>query len=182
MKIIAIVGSLRRMSYNHALAEKAGEIIGDRSEFEILDYSGVPFFNEDSEFPAPDTVADIRGKIASADGVWFFSPEYNHTIPGVLKNLIDWLSRKASAETPQVLGGKKAAISGVSGGMSGTSIMQDDLIAVLSYLDMKIMNVPRLTIPDAWNQTDEHGRFVPVKSLTYLEKQTEAFLKFVAEE
>ena len=181
MKILAVVGSLRRKSYNRALAVKAGEIIGDRAEFEILDYSGVPFFNEDLEFPAPKAVAEIREKIASADGIWFFSPEYNHTLPGTLKNLIDWLSRSVSKGAPSVLAGKKVAISGASGGMSGTVNMQDHLVAVLSFLDMKIMNVPRLTIPNAGSQTDKDGMLVLTQSLPYLEKQAEAFLRFIEE-
>lgn len=182
MKIIAVVGSMRRMSYNRALAVKAGEIIGNRAEFEILDYTEVPFFNEDIEFPAPKAVADVREKITSADGIWFFSPEYNHTISGVLKNLTEWLSRPVSREIPQVLAGKKAAISGASAGMSGTVIMQDDLVAVLSFLNMNIMNLPRLTIPNAGDQTDADGNLVLTKSLPYLERQAEAFLKFIGEE
>ena len=179
MKIIAVVGSLRRKSYNRALAVKAGEIIGDRAEFEILDYSGVPFFNEDLESSLPKAVADVRERIASADGIWFFSPEYNHTLPGVLKNLIDWLSRPVSDGNPSALAGKKAAVSGASRGMSGTVIMQDDLVAVLSFLNMRIMNQPRLTIPNVGNQTDKDGMLVLTHSLPFLEKQAEAFIKFI---
>jgi len=181
LKIIAVVGSLRRKSYNRALAVKAGEIIGDRAEFEILDYSGVPFFNEDLEFPPPRSVTDVREKIASADGIWIFSPEYNHTIPGTLKNLIDWMSRSVSKGAPSVLAGKKVAISGASAGMSGTAIMQDQLVAVLSFLNMKIMNQPRLTIPNAGSQTNEEGMLVLAQSLPFLEKQADAFLMFVKE-
>jgi len=158
---------------------KAGEIIGNRAEFEILDYSGVPFFNEDLEFPPPRSVADVREKIASANGIWVFSPEYNHTIPGTIKNLIDWLSRPVSKEVPSVLVGKKVAISGASAGMSGTAIMQDELVSVLSFMNMKIMNQPRLTIPNAASQTDGDGMLVLTQSLPFLEKQAEAFLEFV---
>ena len=182
MKIIAVVGSLRRRSYNRALAVKAGEIIGNRAEFEILDYSEVPFFNEDIEFPPPKAVVEVREKVASADGIWFFSPEYNHTIPGVLKNLIDWLSRPVSKEVPPILAGKKAAISGISPGMSGTVCMQDDLVAILSFLNVKIMNVPRLTIPNAGAQTNKDGMLELTQSLPYLEKQTEAFLRYIEEQ
>ena len=182
MKIIAVVGSLRRNSYNRALAVKAGEIIGNKAEFEILDFSEVPFFNEDLEFPAPKAVADVREKIVPADGIWFFSPEYNHTLPGALKNLIDWLSRPGPDGKPSVLAGKKIAISGASRGMSGTVTMQDDLVAVLSFLNMRIMNQPRLTIPNVGNQTDKDGMLLLTHSLPFLEKQAEAFLKFVKEE
>jgi len=182
MKIIAVVGSMRRMSYNRALAVKAGEIIGNRAEFEILDYREVPFFNEDIEFPPPKAVAEVREKVASADGIWFFSPEYNHAIPGVLKNLIDWLSRPVSKEVPSILAGKRVAISGASGGMSGTVCMQDDLAATLSFLNTKIMNVPRLTIPNAGTQTNKEGMLELTQSLSYLEKQTEAFMRFIGDQ
>jgi len=76
-----------------------------------------------------------------------FTPEYNHFFPGVLKNLIDWLSRPVSENEPQVLAGKPAAISGISLGMSGTAIAQDHLVTLISFLDMKVMNVPRLPYP-----------------------------------
>ena len=96
LKITAIVGSLRRDSYNRQLALEAGRILGDQVEFELLDYSDVPLLNQDMEYPAPDAVRRVRETIKSADGIWFFSPEYNHFFPGVLKNLIDWLSRPVS--------------------------------------------------------------------------------------
>ncbi|WMC92070.1 NADPH-dependent FMN reductase [Kineothrix sp. MB12-C1] len=95
-KIVAIVGSLRKNSYNLQLAKLTKEIIGERAELEILDYTDVPYMNEDIEYPAPKSVARVREVIKAADAVWFFTPEYNHSYPGVLKNLIDWLSRPIS--------------------------------------------------------------------------------------
>ena len=89
IKITAIVGSLRRDSYNRQLALEAGRMIGDQAIFELLDYGDVPLLNQDIEYPAPDAVRRVRGLVQSADGIWFFSPEYNHSFPGVLKNLID---------------------------------------------------------------------------------------------
>lgn len=177
--IIAIVGSLRKDSYNKQLAQKAKELIGDRADFEILDYADVPLMNQDIEYPAPSTVAAIREKIKAADGVWFFTPEYNHFFPGVLKNLIDWLSRPVSKEEKQVLSGKMAAISGISPGMSGTGLAQDHLVTLISLLNMKIMNVPRLTIPNIKQQLNEEGKLELTTSLPYLEKQINSFIKFI---
>jgi len=111
-KILAIVGSLRKESYNRQLALAAKEILGDRVDFSILDYQDVPFMNEDIEFPTPEAVKRVREEVKTADGIWFFTPEYNHFFPGVLKNLIDWLSRPVSDKEPKVLAGKPAAISG----------------------------------------------------------------------
>jgi len=178
-KITAIVGSLRRDSYNRQLAMEAGRIIGDRADFELLDYSDVPLLNQDIEYPAPDAVRRVRGQVKAADGIWFFSPEYNHFFPGVLKNLIDWLSRPVSGSEPQVLSGKPAAVSGITPGMSGTGVAQDHLITLISFLNMKVMNQPRLTIPNAMLQTDNNGRLALTSGAPLLEKQAQEFLRFI---
>ena len=179
IKILAIAGSLRRDSYNRQLALEAGRIVGDRAEFELLDYSDVPLFDQDMEHPAPDSVRLVREKTLSADGIWFFSPEYNHFFPGVLKNLIDWLSRPVCDTRPQVLRGKPAAVSGITIGMSGTGIAQDHLVTLISLLDMKVMNQPRLTIPNAVQQTNPGGQLVLTSGSLLLEKQAQAFLRFI---
>lgn len=178
-KIVAVVGSLRKDSYNRQLALLAKEAVGDRAEFELLEYSDVPMMNEDIEFPPPEPVQRVRQVIASADGVWFFTPEYNHFFPGVLKNLIDWLSRPISEQEPQVLNGKPAAISGISLGPSGTGIAQDHLVTLISYLNMDVMNVPRVTIPNAMQQLDKDGRLALKESYPFLEMQVDAFLSFL---
>lgn len=178
MKILAIAGSLRKDSFNRQLALSAQTLLKGTAELELLDYSSVPPLNEDIEFPAPEGVAQARQKVEEADGIWFFTPEYNHAVPGVLKNLIDWLSRPVSQEKGQVLNGKPTAISGITPGMSGTAIAQDQLIPLLSFLNMKIMNVPRLTIPHA-NSQAEGNKLVLKDSLRYLDKQAKAFVSFI---
>ena len=179
LKIIAIAGSLRQDSYNSQLAMEAGRFLKDKAAFELLDYRDVPLLNQDSEYPAPDAVRRVRGIIQSADGIWFFSPEYNHFFPGVLKNLIDWLSRPISENEPQVLRGKPAAVSGITPGLSGTGIAQDHLVTLISFLNMKVMNQPRLTIPHAQQQRDQSGSLILTTSAPMLEKQALAFLEFV---
>jgi chromate reductase len=179
--IIAIVGSLRKDSYNRQLAKAAQVMIGERAEFEILDYSDVPLLNQDIEYPAPRAVRRVREQIKAADGVWFFTPEYNHYFSGVLKNLIDWLSRPISKDEPPLLSGKPVAISGVTTGMSGTGLAQDHLVTLLSFLNMQIMNIPRLTIPNVAQQLDKEGRLDLTSSASYLERQVEAFINFIAD-
>ena len=179
IKITAIIGSLRQDSYNRQLALEARRMIGDQAEFDLLDYSDVPLMNQDIEYPAPNAVRRVRDIIKSADGIWFFTPEYNHFFPGVLKNLIDWLSRPVNDSEPQVLKGKPAAISGITPGMSGTGIAQDHLVTLISLLNMKVMNQPRLTIPNAMQQTDEKGRLALSDSIPYLEKQAQEFIRFI---
>ena len=178
-RIAAIVGSLRENSYNRQLALAAQEIVGDRAIFEIVDYDDVPLMNQDIEYPAPDAVCRVREQIKSADGVWIFTPEYNHSYPGVLKNLIDWLSRPISKEERQVLSRKAIAISGASPGMGGTLTAQDLLVMLLSMLNANVMNSPRLTIPNISQQADEAGHLSLTTSLPYLQKQADAFLKFI---
>lgn len=177
--ILAIVGSLRKDSYNLQLANAAKELIGDRADFTILQYQDVPMFNQDIEYPAPEAVQLVREAVKAADGIWFFTPEYNHFFPGVLKNLIDWLSRPVSDKEPQVLAGKPAAISGVSLGMSGTGIAQDHLVTLISFLNMNVMNVPRVAVPNAWQQVDDQGKLVLKESYQFLEQQADAFLDFI---
>ena len=178
-RIAAIVGSLRENSYNRQLAFAAKEIVGDRAIFEIVDYDDVPMMNQDIEYPAPDAVCRVREQIKSADGVWIFTPEYNHSYPGVLKNLIDWLSRPISKEERQVLSRKAIAVSGVSPGMGGTVTAQDLLVMLLSMLNANVMNFPRLAIPNVSQQADEAGHLSLTTSLPYLQKQADAFLKFI---
>lgn len=179
INIVAIVGSLRKDSLNLKLAEEVKKYLKDKANVEIIDYSEVPLLNQDMEYPAPEKVKEIREKIKKADGIWFFTPEYNHFFPGVLKNLIDWLSRPVSKTEGQVLSRKPAAISGITPGMSGTGIAQDHLVTLLSLLNMNIMNVPRLTIPNAMQQVNENGKLELTTSLTFLEKQADAFINFI---
>ena len=179
IKIVAIVGSLREESYNRQLALAAKELIGDRADFELLEYLDVPLMNQDIEYPAPEAVKRVRDAVKSADGIWFFTPEYNHFFPGVLKNLIDWLSRPISDQEPQVLAGKPTAISGISPAMTGTSMAQDHLVTLISFLNMDVMNVPRLTIPNAMQQLDSDGKLTLKASYPYFEKQANAFLSFI---
>jgi chromate reductase len=180
LKILAVVGSLRRESYNLQLAMAAKEIIGDRAEFILLDYQDVPLFNQDIEFPAPESVNRVREAVKEADGIWFFTPENNHYFPSVLKNLIDWLSRpSANKEQPLVLPRKPAAISGITPGMSGTGLAQDHLVTLISFLNMDVMNFPRLTIANCMTQIDANGRLALKESYPYLEKQANAFINFL---
>lgn len=107
--ILFICGSLRKESLNRQIGEYVRGIIGDAAKTSWLEYSDIPYMNQDIEFPAPDAVARIRGEVQVADAIWICSPEYNHNIPGVLKNCIDWLSRAVTkGGIDSVLRGKLA--------------------------------------------------------------------------
>ncbi len=179
IRITAIVGSLRKESYNRQLALAAKKVLGDAADFEIMEYADVPLLNQDMEYPPPESVRRARDIVAESDGIWFFTPEYNHSLPGVLKNLIDWLSRPDGEEGRRVLSKKPAAFSGISPGSFGTTMAQENIIPLLSLLNVKLMNYPRLTIPHAQDQTDEDGKLALTKNAKELERQAKAFIKFV---
>lgn len=140
-KLVFIVGSLRRGSFNRVLAEYAAEAVGGRAEVEYLDYADLPLMNEDIEFPAPAAVARIREQVESADGVWIFSPEYNFSYPAGLKNALDWLSR------PQVAGDFDAAVSltdmpvaiSGAGGKAANANVRRQLVELLEYVEASIV-------------------------------------------
>ena len=183
MKILALVGSLRKESYNRALAQAAEHVLSEihpEVTFEILDWADVPLLNQDYEYPAPAAVARVREAVKQADGIWLFSPEYNHFFPGVLKNLLDWLSRPVSETEGQVLRGKPFALAGASPGMSGASHGQDHLVTMLSFLQADIMNAPRLTIPHIAQQMKDSDLLLS-SSAPYIKKQATAFVRFIEE-
>lgn len=179
MKILAIVGSLRKDSYNLQLALKTKELIKDRAEFEILDYSKVPLFNQDLELPELPELKEIRDKVREADAIWFFSPEYNSFFSAPLKNVIDWLSRPIPKESKDLLVNKPAAISGITVGGFGTSTSQGYLVALLSFVNMRLMNNPRVRIPNASQLVNSERKLDFSSVEKYIEAEIEAFLKFI---
>jgi chromate reductase len=178
IKILAIVGSLRKDSYNRKLALIVKELVGDRADFSLLEYGDIPLFNEDIEKPTPEAVRLVYDEVRAADGLWFFTPEYNHFFPGVLKNLLDWISRPQGANN--LLSGTPATLSGITPCMTGTAVAQDHLVTLISYLNMDVMNAPRVTVPNALQLLDEEGKLILAKpSLRFLEKQVDGFISFV---
>ena len=140
-KVLMIVGSLRRNSFNHQLAKRVEAMLFGKVEVSYLQYGDLPFLNQDMEFPAPESVARVRQAAQEADGIWIFSPEYNYQIPGVLKNLLDWLSRPLAPndwERGSAVKGKPVTISGVAG-RSGAAGVRKHLSALLEVISMKLI-------------------------------------------
>ena len=180
-KILIIVGSLREGSFNRQLAHEAEKMIGTRAAVTYLDYNDVPLINQDIEFPEPEAVASLRAAVREADALWVFTPEYNFSYPGHLKNLFDWLSRPLvpnDYETPTVINGKKVAISG-AGGKMATAKCREKLAELLSFIKANVMELQTgiaLNI-EAWTE----GRMILTnEQKATLEAQVEAFLKFIA--
>ena len=154
IKILGFTGSLRRGSYNMAALRAARELLPEDAALEIADLSPIPFFNEDVEAEGmPGAVLDFRQKIADADALLISTPEYNFSIPPVLKNALDWASR--GADTP--LPGKPLAIMSASPGMLGGARVQYHLRQVLVGLDLKVLNKPEVFIARANRKFDEAG-------------------------
>ena len=140
-KILFIIGSLRAKSFNRQVANVAKEIIGNRAEVSELDYSDLPLLNQDVEQPEPAAVARIRKTISEADALWIFTPEYNMSYPGHLKNLLDWLSRPVipmDYGTPTCINGKRVGISG-AGGKAATANCRAKLTELLTFMKADVL-------------------------------------------
>ena len=138
-KILMVVGSLRKDSFNRQLAREIEGILEGRAQVSFLEFADLPFMNQDIEFPAPESVAGVRRAVQEADGIWIVSPEYNFQIPGVLKNLLDWLSRPLVPNDRQrnsAVKGKVVTISGAAG-KSGAAGVRKHLSALLDVMSMK---------------------------------------------
>lgn len=140
-KIVFMVGSLRKQSFNGILAKVAEAALKYKAGITYIRPDDVPYLNQDIEFPPPEGVAKVRGAIAAADAVWIFTPEYNYNIPGAEKNLLDWLSRPLDAADPDrmtAVVGKKVTISGV-GGKNQTATVRERLVAMLTFMRMELI-------------------------------------------
>lgn len=140
-KILFIIGSLRTKSFNRQVANEAKNAIGDRAEVSELDYSDLPLLNQDIEQPEPAAVARIRKAVSESDAIWIFTPEYNLSYPGHLKNLLDWLSRPVipmDYGTPTCINGKRVAISG-AGGKEATANSRAKFTELLTFIKAKVL-------------------------------------------
>lgn len=154
IRILAIGGSLRQGSYNHLLLEQARRQAPEGMDIEIADLSDVPLYNGDTQargFPA--SVQRLAAQAARADAFLIATPEYNYSIPGVLKNAIDWLSRVPEAPFQ----GKPAAIASASMGGLGGARAQYHLRQVLVYLDLHPLNKPELFVSAAHEKFSVDG-------------------------
>lgn len=155
MHIIAISGSLREGSGNTNLVKALPALVPEGMTLEVADISQFPLFNQDIEKAAfPEVVQALKDKIVAADGVFIATPEYNRSVPGVLKNAIDWLSRPWGKNS---FAGKPVLIAGVTGGRVGTALAQAHLRNVLSYLDAHVVGQPELYLGSSGEVFAEDG-------------------------
>lgn len=147
-RVLMVVGSLRTRSLNRQLAHEAARLLEGRAEVAFLDYRDVPFMNQDLESPVPAPVARVRAEVLAADGLWVFTPEYNYSYPGVLKNLLDWLSRPADPadrHSASVAADKAVTVSGAAG-RSAAAGSRARLQELLRTIGMRVMVEPQVGV------------------------------------
>ena len=157
VKILGVAGSLRKGSYNRLLLQNAQQMLPAGTSLEIFDLNGIPVFSEDDEKSVPARVTEFKQKIRAADAVLFATPEYNYSIPGGLKNAIDWASRPYGDSAWM---GKPAAIIGASVGRMGSARAQYHLRQVCVYLQVEVLNYPEVMVSGAADQFDKQGKLL----------------------
>jgi len=159
--ILGFAGSLRKQSYNKAILAAAVETLPDDASLEVFDLEGIPPFNQDIELQPPDKVKEFKAKIRAADAILIATPEYNYSIPGVLKNAIDWASRPYG---DNAFDGKPVAVMGASIGTLGTARAQYDLRRSFVFLNMLPLNQPEVMVAFAQDKVDSNGRVTDEKT------------------
>jgi chromate reductase len=161
LTILGIAGSLRKSSYNRGLLRAAQQLAPEGVGVESFDLDGIPLYNQDEDANPPARVAEFKARIRAADAILFVTPEYNYSIPGVLKNAIDWASRPYGDSAWE---GKPVAVMGASGGLQGTSRAQYHLRQCFVFLNMHPVNKPEVMIAGASQKFDAEGNLADDKA------------------
>jgi chromate reductase len=172
-----ICGSLRTGSYNAKLLKAITGMLPPDVEMDILSIAEIPLYNGDLDLPIADerpaVVTDFRDKLAACSGFVIVSPEYNYSIPGVLKNAIDWASR--GKDSPLLR--KPVAVFGTTPGMWGTARMQLAFLPVFQFLDMQPVFQPEVLIAKAEEKFNAEGQFTDEKGKEIIRRKLEALKK-----
>jgi chromate reductase len=174
--LLAISGSLRKASYNSGLARAFKERAPEGVTIEIVNIEDIPLYHQDSEGEFPKVVADLKAKIRSADGIIISTPEYNRSIPGVLKNVIDWTSRPYG---DSAWNEKPVCVVGVSVAPTGTAPAQFHLKQVLSYLNTHVPGQPEFYLGLAGSKFDEAGNLTDEDAKKHIDSSLSIFTKFI---
>src|SRR5712692_4218329 len=178
LQIAGIAGSLRQGSFNGGLLRAAVELAPPTLHITIHDLSPIPLYNGDVEARGvPETVVALREAVRVADGLLIATPEYNHGVPGVLKNAIDWLSRPPRASA---LNGKPAGIIGASPGMTGTARAQSQLRQAFVFTNTYALTQPEVLVARAHEKFDQAGTLIDQATRGFLATFLQAFSAWVA--
>lgn len=178
--VLAISGSLRRESYSTKLLKAFGKYAPEGIEFRQADISNLPIFNQDNESPEPAFLREFKAQIVPADAILLVSPEYNRSIPPLLKNALDWASRPApTPPAKRVWSGKPAGIAGVSPYGLGAFGAVHHLRQVLTFLDMPTLQQPEFYLTSASEKFDEQGELTDQTTIEHIDKFWLAFVDFI---
>ncbi|MFI4919710.1 MAG: NADPH-dependent FMN reductase [Legionellales bacterium] len=170
--IAVIVGSLRKESFNKKLVHALERLNHPNLKLNIIDINEIPLYNQDNESNLPAAVVSLKNAISSADGVLFVTPEYNRSIPGVLKNIIDWGTRPYGTNC---WAKKATAIIGTSPGVIGTAVAQSHLRSILVAIDAIVMGQPEVYLVYNNELIDEHHHISNEGTTKYLQGFLDTF-------
>jgi chromate reductase len=173
IRIFGIAGSLRRESFNRAALRAASTLLPEGATLDIFELDGIPGFSQDEEQNPPEKVVDLKRRIREADAILIVTPEYNYSIPGVLKNAIDWASRPYG---DSAWNGKPAAIMGASAGTIATARAQYHLRQIFVFLNMFPINQPEVMIGNASERFDAQGNLTDDATKEHIRKALQSLV------
>jgi chromate reductase len=177
MNIYAISGSLRKESFNTTLLRAVIARAPEGVSIELADISAVPLYNQDHEADYPAEVKAVKDKILAADGIIIATPEYGRSVPGVLKNLIDWTSRPSGISAWK---GKPVYVMGATDGAIGTAVAQKEVRSDVSVSGAIVLGNPEFYLSRFKEKLDANGNLADEKTFEHIDKALAAFVAFVA--
>jgi chromate reductase len=173
-KVVALVGSVRKESYNLKIVEFIKARYKNVLDIEILNIKELPYFDQDLELDPPSVVKHFKKAVADADAVLIGTPEYNHSVPGVLKNAIDWLSR-----VDKVMIKKPTMIVGATTGMLGTIRAQMHLRQILASVSASVLPGNEVLINFVDKKLDNSGNLTDESTVSFLDKVVSEFFDWI---
>ena len=173
MQILGIAGSLRKASYNAGVLRAAQQLAPPEVTFNTFDLSPIPVYNQDLDATPPAAVTQFKAAIRAADAIVIATPEYNYSVPGILKNAIDWASRPYGDSAWL---NKPIALMGASVGTFGTARAQYHLRQSFIFLDAYVLNQPEVMISNASQRFDKDGNLTDDKTKEFIKAQLEALV------
>lgn len=180
--VLAFSGSLRKESFSTKLVKAFGELAPEDIDFRIADISKLPIYNQDDELPEPDFLLELKAQIKPADGILLVTPEYNRSIPPVLKNALDWVSRPPVLPGTGSWAGKATGVVGISPYTLGAVSAVFHLRQVLTFLNMPVMQQPEFYLTFAGEKFDEQGKLIDQTTKEHINKFWKAFVPFIERE
>ena len=178
LRILGIAGSLRRESYNRAALRAATKLLPEGATMDVFELDGIPGFNQDDEQNPPAKIVELKKRVREADAILFVTPEYNYSVPGVLKNAIDWASRPYG---DSAWNGKPAAIMGASIGGIATARAQYHLRQMMVFLNMFPINQPEVMIANAADRFDAEGNLTDETTKDYIRRLLQALVEWTSQ-